>query len=55
MRILLLFIFLVTACTPIQKSTTQIKPYSLKDDINHSIIYDVYQGDTLNKHVYLIK
>jgi PBP1b-binding outer membrane lipoprotein LpoB len=49
--LLLLLLLFLTGCA----STKIEHEYSLKDDINKSIVEDFYYNDTINKKIYLLK
>jgi len=55
--LLILSFFIVSCSSTKQTVSTYDKNYSLKDDINKSIIDGFYNGDTIgiSKNIYLLK
>ena len=55
--LLLILSFFIVSCSSTKQTVSTNKNFSLKDDINKSIIDGFYNGDTtgISKNIYLLK
>lgn len=53
--ILILAVALVSCRTERVVVIVKVPVKTLQQEVNESIVYDFYQGDTLGKHVFIVK